>query len=206
MPALSLAVRLALAAAQAVSVLNLVGLALAFASRGLRGPPALPSLAVLAQLLILSAAPAALVALARRRTGGGATFKMGGALGAWAMARAAGRPRAGELLLKWVLFPVLPIALLFRVHQVIAFGGPFGEWQLRGAAFWLRSLAAYGTLAMSLLVLLGVAARLVAEALALIATMALPGRARAIRGAAEWLCRAAYFGGVASALALRFLD
>ncbi|MFD0727162.1 apolipoprotein N-acyltransferase [Lysobacter brunescens] len=41
---------------------------------------------------------------------------------------------------KFGLFPLLPALPAFRLHQVIAYGGTFGEWQTYGAKAWLLAL------------------------------------------------------------------
>jgi hypothetical protein len=97
-------------------------------------------------------------------------------------------------LAKFFLFPLALTVLLFRLNQMIMFGGPFGQYHLLGLASYLKSFALFwaGT-AGGLAVYAGVV-RLLAEGPALLLTRVFPSRARLIRGVTEALCSIAYFG------------
>jgi hypothetical protein len=142
--------------------------------------------------------------LATRVPGGGAL--RGHPQVAFASARAPLlRQRARWIAVKYVLFPLLPGLVLFRAHQYIGFGGPFGEYHFYGAAAYLRTLIGYLAATVAFLVLYGAGWRILAEAWAAIATAAWPRRARTWRRAAEVLCSLMYYVGIPALLALRFL-
>jgi len=61
-----------------------------------------------------------------------------------AQVRAAGRARwLDQAWLKFGLFPLLPAAVAFRLHQVITFGGFFGEAYTFGLGAWLLGLGVW---------------------------------------------------------------
>jgi hypothetical protein len=125
---------------------------------------------------------------------------------AWARARAARRPpRWYHLATKFPLFALLPTALLFNVHQHIAYGGLFGEWYLLGAGSWFQTLAVYYLTVTIYLVLFASLWRGLGEAVALLGTAVAPARAAGVRRAVEVACRVLYFGGVPVLLLVRFL-
>jgi len=67
-------------------------------------------------------------------------------------------------VIKFVLYPLLLALPAFRLHQVITFGGMFGEWQTFGAgAWWLGLLIWWASWAIGL-ALLALVLRLVVEA------------------------------------------
>lgn len=106
---------------------------------------------------------------------------------------------------KFGVFPLLPTAIMFRAHQYITFGGPFGEYQASGLAAYLKTFAGFWhTFAIGLVMFAGVW-RLVAELLAFALTWVLPSRAHGIRRAAEWLCRLVYYVGAPALMAQPFL-
>jgi hypothetical protein len=106
---------------------------------------------------------------------------------------------------KFGLFPLLPSAVMFRAHQYITFGGPFGEYDVAGLAAYLKTFAGFWhTFAIGLLMFAGVW-RLVAELLAFALTWVLPSRAHGIRRAAEWLCRLVYYVGAPAIMVQPFL-
>ena len=106
-------------------------------------------------------------------------------------------------LVKFVLFPLLPAAVAFRLHQMIAFGGVFGEYYTYGLTAWLTgALIWWASWALGLL-LLAALLRLAVELLTLVALPVFPARALAMRDAVSWLGRFAYYLGVPAWLALR---
>jgi hypothetical protein len=114
-------------------------------------------------------------------------------------------PRARRIAVKFILFPLLPGLVMFRAHQYIAFGGPFGEYRFYGAVAYLRTLAGYLAATVAVLVLYAAAWRILAETCAAIATALWPRRARVWRRMAEAICWVTYYLGVPALLALRFL-
>ncbi|WP_397572651.1 apolipoprotein N-acyltransferase [Silanimonas sp.] len=116
------------------------------------------------------------------------------------------RRRWDHALLKFGLFPLLPALIAFRLHQVIAFGGFFGEWLTYGPAAWFTGLAIWWAAWSLGLMLLAAALRIVLEGITFGASwFAAPGRQTMLREAAEWLGRGLYYVGVPSALVWRLL-
>ena len=106
-------------------------------------------------------------------------------------------------LLKFVLFPLLPAAVAFRLHQVIAFGGPLGEYYTYGPLAWLTGALIWWASWSLGLMLFAAAVRVLVELLTLPA-LALPlAKALAWRDALAWLTRAVYYVGVPVWLGLR---
>lgn len=106
---------------------------------------------------------------------------------------------------KFGLIPLVPTAIMFRAHQYITFGGPFGEYDMFGLAAYLRTFALYWVSFTTGLLLYAGFWRCVAEILAFALTWLVPSRARGIRAAAEWLCRLMYYVAFPALLAWRFL-
>lgn len=124
-----------------------------------------------------------------------------------AAARAdARRPRWDNALLKFGLFPLLPALVAFRLHQVIAFGGPLGEFHTYGPAAWFTGLLIWWCSWAMGMMLFAAVVRIVIEILAAPAAVIEPARAQAVREALEWLGRAAYYIGVPAWLVLRLLS
>lgn len=124
----------------------------------------------------------------------------------WAAARGATRRRIDHGLLKFGLFPLLPAAIAFPLHQRITFGGAFGEWQAFGAGAWFGGLAIWwASWSLGLMVLAAVL-RIAIEALAVTAhAVAEDGRATAWRAGLEDLARLAFYLGVPGWLLWRVL-
>jgi apolipoprotein N-acyltransferase len=124
-----------------------------------------------------------------------------------AQARAASTHRwLDHPLLKFVLFPLLPALVAFRLHQVIAFGGTFGEYHTYGLTAWLSGLLIWWASWSLGLMLFAAVLRLAIEVLSLLASRLPPARAAALRNAALWLSRAAYYAGVPAWLVLRLMS
>ena len=107
---------------------------------------------------------------------------------------------------KFVLFPLLPALVAFRLHQHIAFGGTFGEWLTYGPKAWFSALLIWWASWCIGLVLLAALLRVIVE-LVTLATLAAP-EAHAItsrRGLVS-AARAVYFLGVPLWLVLRLLS
>jgi hypothetical protein len=124
---------------------------------------------------------------------------------AWARARARLRPGPRELAVRWVLLPAAITAVVFRAHQLSAFGDALGDWHLHGYRAWAATLEGHAAATLALLGLLGCAARLAAEGAGALWTALAPSQAWTARHAVEWLLRAVLYAGVPAAVALRFL-
>lgn len=115
------------------------------------------------------------------------------------------RPRLDHPLLKFALFPLLPALVAFRLHQVIAFGGVFGEWLSYGAAAWFTGLAIWwGAWSLGLM-LFAAALRISVEAANVAVSIVSPGASPACRDASEWLARLAFYVGAPAGLVLRIV-
>jgi len=125
----------------------------------------------------------------------------------FAQARALSRPRAWHLVLKYGLFPLVPTVIFFRAHQYIAFGGPFGQWQMLGLASYLRTLVLeYWVGVLTYVLLYAGLWRGLTGSLAFVGGGGAPARARGGRRLAEWPCALAYYVGLpALVLARLFL-
>lgn len=115
------------------------------------------------------------------------------------------RRRHDHPLVKFLAFPLLPALVAFRLHQVIAFGGPFGEYYSYGFAAYLTGLLIWWASWSIGLMLFATALRIAIEAVAGLAAWRSPSRALALRGGLEWLGRAAYYVGVPAWLVLRLV-
>lgn len=128
---------------------------------------------------------------------------------AWAdfvQARAdARRPRLDHGLTKFALFPLLLALVAFRLHQVIAFGGTFGEYYSYGLGAYLSGLLIWwASWSIGLMLFAGVL-RIVIETVAALGFALRRTEAAALRDALEWLGRVAFYLGVPVWLAWRLL-
>lgn len=115
------------------------------------------------------------------------------------------RPRLDHPLPKFLLFPLLPALPAFRLHQHIAYGGTFGEWQSFGAGAWFGALGLWWASWAVALVLLAGGLRLAVE-LASAAVLAWrPERVLQARGALLSMARLVYYVGVPGWLLARLL-
>ena len=103
-------------------------------------------------------------------------------------------------------FPLLPAAVAFRLHQVIAFGGPLGEYYTYGLKAWLTGAAIWWASWSLGLMLFAAALRIVIECVTLLALPLPDPRATALRETMMWLGRAAFFIGVPAWLGLRLVS
>lgn len=108
-------------------------------------------------------------------------------------------------LVKFLLFPSILVAILFRAHQVITFGSPLGQWNLMGPGAWARGLLMYGLATLAHLLVIAGVLRVAAELLALLGTAALPRSAIPIRRIAEWFVRSAYYVAIPALIGFAFL-
>ncbi len=124
----------------------------------------------------------------------------------FARLRATAAPRwFDHALVKFVLFPLLPALPAFRLHQVIAYGGTFGEYYTYGLVAYLAGLAIWWASWALGLVLFAALLRAAVEVSTLFAWRLLPLRAAGLRVALEALARLVYFLGVPLWLLLRFV-
>lgn len=125
----------------------------------------------------------------------------------WAQARAAvRRGRADHPLVKFALFPLVPALPVFRLHQHIAYGGTFGEWQTFGAQAWFGALGLWWASWAVNLLLFAAVLRAAIESVALIGLALRPARAIELRRVLEPLGRLLFYLGVPLWLALRLLS
>ena len=114
-------------------------------------------------------------------------------------------PRLDHPLMRFVAFPLLPALVAFRLHQHIAFGGTFGEWQTYGAGAWFAGLLIWwGAWSLGLM-LFAAGLRIVIEGGAWTATWLAPTRAASARYLLEAGGRVAFYLGVPAVLAWRLL-
>lgn len=127
-------------------------------------------------------------------------------LAEWARLRSADAKRwFDHALVKFVLFPLLPALPAFRLHQVIAYGGAFGEYYTYGLGAYLAGLAIWwGSWALGL-VLLAALLRVLVEVATLLAWRVRRSIASGLRRGLEASARILYFAGVPIWLLLRFV-
>jgi hypothetical protein len=127
---------------------------------------------------------------------------------AYARARAGYRTRRAwyRVGAKFVVFALVPTAVLFNAHQHIAYGGLLGQYYLLGLRAYLTTLAVYWATVTIYLVLWASAWRAGAEVLCLGTAAVAPSRAAGVRRLAEIACALGYYAGVLVILALRFLS
>lgn len=120
--------------------------------------------------------------------------------------RVAARPAMlTDWRLKFILFPLLPGAVLFYTHQHIAYGGTFGQWYLESPRAWLVELAIHWVTTALYCVLFASVWRGVAEIVTLGAAWVAPRAAVGVRRAAEVGCVAVYYPGVLGLLVARYV-
>ena len=105
---------------------------------------------------------------------------------------------------KFGAFALLPTIPLFRVDQIISYGGWLGQYYQQGTAPYLLHLALYWLTVMIYLLMFATVVRLMLEVAAVAATAAAPARAAQTRQVVEWMCRALYYGAVPVLVLLRF--
>lgn len=145
----------------------------------------------------------ALVAVGRRVS---LDDPMDAAIAGFVEARAsARRPRLDNLVVKFLIFPLLPALVAFRLHQVIAFGGTFGEYYTYGAIAWLTGLLIWWVSWSIGLMLLAAMLRVLIEVVCMVVHALQPARGPAVRDALEWLGRVVFYVGVPTWLVLRLI-
>lgn len=109
------------------------------------------------------------------------------------------------MALKFGLFPLLLTVVVFRLHQMIVYGGPFGEAQMYGYARYLRSFALFWSWNAAELVIYAASIRVIVEVLILALTRALPARAGGIRRGLDIAAEVLYFALIPLYVAARLL-
>ena len=116
------------------------------------------------------------------------------------------RARWDSALVKFLLFPLLPALVAFRLNQVIAFGGTFGEYYTYGATAWFTGLLIWwGSWSIGLM-LFAAAMRIAIETVCVAMLAWRPAPAVVLRDALEWAGRLVFYVGVPGWLVLRLLS
>ncbi|QWF18875.1 hypothetical protein [Lysobacter capsici] len=115
------------------------------------------------------------------------------------------RRRLDHPLVKFALFALLLALVAFRLHQIIAFGGVFGEYYSYGLAAYLTGLLIWWASWSIGLMLFAAVLRVVIETVVVLAIAMRSTHAAAVRDALEWLGRLAFYLGVPAWLAMRLL-
>lgn len=104
---------------------------------------------------------------------------------------------------KFGLFPLLPALPAFRLHQVIAYGGTFGEWQTYGAKAWLLALFVWWASWAVNLAMIAAGLRVLVEAGTLPPLALRPQKTMDVRRVLESTARVLFYLGVPLWLAVR---
>ncbi len=116
-------------------------------------------------------------------------------------------PRGHRLLQhalsKFVLLPLLLAVPAFRLHQHIAFGGSFGEYQMFGILAYAQGFALWWAAWSMGVILVAALLRALIEATTLVAVLCCPARVATLRTSLERLGLAALYLGLPAWLALR---
>jgi hypothetical protein len=115
------------------------------------------------------------------------------------------RRRWYHLAFKYVLFSLVPTVIIFRLHQYIVYGGPFGEYQMFGLKRYLTTFAGYWSSMAAYLVLYASGLRVLAEAVSLGWAWRAPSHARSARRWVEIACRVIIYAGVPALIGARIL-
>jgi len=107
--------------------------------------------------------------------------------------------------LKLVVLPVALSVVLFRLHQMIGYGGAFGQYYLLGLKSYLTAFVLTCTGTTCGLWVYAALCRLFGESFALVATRLVPSGARAVRVLVEGMCLIAYYGLVPAYVAVALL-
>lgn len=104
---------------------------------------------------------------------------------------------------KFGLFPLLPALPAFRLHQVIAYGGTFGEWQTYGAKAWLLALFVWWASWAVNLAMIAAGLRVLVETVTLLPLALRPQKTADVRRVLEIAARVIFYIGVPLWLAVR---
>jgi cytochrome c oxidase subunit IV len=105
--------------------------------------------------------------------------------------------------IKLVLVPAALTFILFRLHQIITYGGPMGEAHLFGLRRWLNTLLGVALYSFCTLLVVAVALRLCIEIVALLTSRLPPPWAGRVRVALEAAGATLYYGGLLALVVLR---
>jgi apolipoprotein N-acyltransferase len=114
------------------------------------------------------------------------------------------RWRIDHPVIKFVLFPLVPALPAFRLHQHIAFGGTFGEYQTFGLKAYLIALLIWWASWVIGMVLFAALLRVIIETGTLLSIALRSERASDVRKGLEYLGRLLFFVGVPAWLLMRF--
>ncbi|MEO5961913.1 MAG: apolipoprotein N-acyltransferase [Thermomonas sp.] len=129
-----------------------------------------------------------------------------GRMAAYARLRAMSSPHwLDHHFVKFVLFPLVPALPAFRLHQHIAFGGTFGEYQSYGLKAYLLALVIWWASWAIGLVLFAAVLRIITEAGTLLTLLWQPARAGAARQYLEIGARLLFYVGVPAWWLLRIV-
>jgi len=106
------------------------------------------------------------------------------------------RPRWWARVLKFPVFALVPAAVLFRLHQWVAYGGTFGEYYMFGLRAYLLGFAVYWVTCIVHLVLYAAALRTLLEPVVWLTAWRAPKMTIGVGRAIEIVDRVLYFGGV----------
>lgn len=143
-------------------------------------------------------------ALIEQIVAGGAAFASHPTLLYARVKHRAGRLGTRRLVAKFPLFAALVAGVLFSEHQRVAYGGPFGQYELDGALPYARAFAGYWLTVTALLVAYASAWRWLVEPVAWLGASGGETIATRTRQLVELACRIAYYAGVTLLLATRF--
>ncbi len=113
--------------------------------------------------------------------------------------------RLWDAFLKFPVFALVPTIPLFRVHQIISYGGALGEYYQYGLGPYLAGFAVYWATLTIYLTMYAAALRVPLEVVARMTASIAPDHALGVRRAAERIAALLYYGGVPIAVGLRFL-
>lgn len=99
-------------------------------------------------------------------------------------------------ILKFGVFGLLPVFLVFRVHQNVMYGGVLGQYYLHGLGPWLSSLSYHWIMVTIYLVLYAAFWRSWVEPVCWLGARFRPSRAAAVRAWGEAFALAVYFAGI----------
>ena len=108
-------------------------------------------------------------------------------------------------LLKFVVLGIVPASTLFYTHQNIAYGGPYGQYYLESPQAYFRTFAEYWATTAILLISYASFWRAPAELAVWLTAALAPHQTHLARKSAETLCALAYYAGIPTLLALRYL-
>ncbi|MEO6171796.1 MAG: hypothetical protein ABIP02_01625 [Arenimonas sp.] len=121
------------------------------------------------------------------------------------MRQAVARRRIDNFVLKFILFPLVPALPAFRLHQHIAYGGTFGEYQSFGLKAYLIALFIWWASWVIGMVLFAALLRAVIEAGTLLAISLHSEHAIDVRKSLEMLGHFFFYIGVPAWLLIKLL-